>query len=73
MVVAATVVRGGDGTEGIGPATAAPAIVRLPDGRQMAVSPIDEHVLDEVGGRDVPGLVGTDLLVQPGPPRYRLP
>jgi acetyl-CoA C-acetyltransferase len=73
VVVAATVVRGGDGTEGIGPATAAPAIVRLPDGRQMAVSPIDEHVLDEVGGRDVPGLVGTDLLVQPGPPRYRLP
>jgi hypothetical protein len=72
-VVAATVVRNGRGADGIGPATGAPAIVRLPDGRQMAVSPADEGVLDEVGGRDIPGLVGTDLVVVPGPPRYRLP
>ncbi len=72
VVVAVTVVRAGDGTDGVGPATAAPAIVRLPDGRQMAVTPADERVLDEVGGCDVPGLVGTDFLVQPGPPRYRL-
>jgi acetyl-CoA C-acetyltransferase len=74
-VVAVTVVRGGEageGGDGIGPPTAAPVIARLPDGRQMAATPADEGVLDEVGQRDVPGLVGTDLLVVPGPPRYRL-
>ncbi len=48
-LVAATLVREGGGSDGIGPATAAPAFVRLPDGRQMAVSPADDHVLDEIG------------------------
>ncbi|HLH28992.1 MAG TPA: hypothetical protein VKW77_08740, partial [Acidimicrobiales bacterium] len=71
-VVAATVVRDGRGDGGIGPAVGAPAFVRLPDGRHMAVAPADETVIEEVGGRDVPGLVGTPLLVEPGAPRYRL-
>jgi acetyl-CoA C-acetyltransferase len=68
---------GGDGDRahegtGIGPPAGAPAIVRLPDGRQMAVTPADEDVLEEMGRSDVLGLVGTDVLVEPGAPRYRL-
>jgi acetyl-CoA C-acetyltransferase len=72
-VVAATVVREGRGTDGVGPAVGAPAFVRLPDGRHMAVAPADEATTEEMGRRDVPGLVGTSLLIEPGAPRYRLP
>ena len=67
-VVAATVVRDPDGTP-----VGAPLIVRLPDGRRMAVSPVDDKIAVELGGLDVPGLVGTSVVVQSGaPPRYRL-
>ncbi len=73
-VTAATVVRDGAGSDGVGRAAGAPAFVRLPDGRQMAVMPADDEVTAEVGRRDVPGLVGTEVVVGPGtPPRYRLP
>jgi acetyl-CoA C-acetyltransferase len=67
-VVAATVARDGDGSP-----TAAPVFARLPDGRQMALAPADDEVLVAVAGLDVPGLVGTQIVVQPGPARYRLP
>jgi acetyl-CoA C-acetyltransferase len=66
-VVAATVVRDGEGA-----ATAAPLIARLPDGRHMAVSAADDEVVTAVGGLDVPGLVGTGVEVQSGAARYRL-
>lgn len=65
-VVAATVVRDHDGT-----ATGAPVIARLPDGRHMALAAEDRE-LKAVGQLDVPGRVGTDLVVLPGPPRDRL-
>jgi acetyl-CoA C-acetyltransferase len=66
-VVAATVVRDGDGNP-----TGAPLLARLPDGRHMALAPADEEVTAAVGGLDVPGLVGTSVVVEPGAPRYRL-
>jgi acetyl-CoA C-acetyltransferase len=66
-VVAVTVARG----EGDSP-TGAPLIARLPDGRQMALTPADDEVLTEVGRQDGPGLVGGPIVVQPGAPRYRL-
>lgn len=67
-VVAATVVRDGEGA-----ATGAPVIARLPDGRQMALAAADSEVTAAVGAADVPGLVGASIEVEPGEPRYRLP
>ncbi len=67
VVVAATVVRDGEGA-----ATAAPMIVRLSDGRQMAVGAADDATVDAVGALDVARLVGTSVIVQAGDPRYRL-
>jgi acetyl-CoA C-acetyltransferase len=66
-VVAATVIRDSEGA-----ATGAPLIVRLPDGRHMAVASADDETVTEVGRLDVPGLVGTDVVVQGGAARYRL-
>ncbi len=66
-VVAATVMRGYDGA-----ATAAPMIACLPDGRHMAVAPGHDDVLEAVGQLDVPGLVGSSVVVEAGAPRYRL-
>jgi acetyl-CoA C-acetyltransferase len=67
-VVAATVVRDGHGQP-----TGAPLIARLPDGRQMAVAPADEETVVAMGDRDMPGMVGSTVVVQGGtPPRYRL-
>ncbi len=65
--VAATVVRDGDGAP-----TAAPMIVALADGRRMAVGAADDDTVATVGVLDVPGLVGGDVVVQPGAARYRL-
>ena len=67
-VVAATVARDHDGTP-----TAAPLIARLPDGRHVAAAPADDAVTAAVGGLDIPSLVGTSVVVDGGPPRYRLP
>ena len=67
-VVAATVVRDGDGSP-IG----APLFARLPDGRRMAVAPSDDGVTQAMGELDVPGLVGGPVVILPGKPRYRLP
>jgi acetyl-CoA C-acetyltransferase len=67
VVVAATVIRDYQGN-----ATGAPLIARLPDGRQMAVAPADDEVIDAVGQLDVPGLVGGPLVVEAGAARYRL-
>jgi acetyl-CoA C-acetyltransferase len=66
-VVAATVMRDNDGT-----ATGAPMVVRLPDGRHMALVPADEGELASIGHLDVPGLIGTTVVVDRGAPRYRL-
>jgi len=66
-VVAATVIRDHDGA-----AAGAPVIAALPDGRRMALAPADEGVVASMGTLDVPGLVGTELVVEPGPARYRL-
>jgi acetyl-CoA C-acetyltransferase len=67
-VVAATVIRDPDGTP-----VGAPLIARLPDGRHMAVGPADGETTLELGRLDVPGLVGTAIIVQGGAsPRYRL-
>jgi acetyl-CoA C-acetyltransferase len=66
-VVAATVIRDGDGTP-----TGAPVFARLADGRRMALTPADDAELAAVGATDVAGLVGSDLVVLPGGPRYRL-
>lgn len=67
-IVAATVIRDSDGSP-----VGAPLIACLSDGRHMAASPADQETTDQVGGLDVPGLVGTSVLVQSGaPPRYRL-
>ncbi len=65
--------RGRRTPDGLGKPVGAPVIARLPDGRHLACIPADDEVLAAMGDRDVPGLVGTDLFVQPGPPRYRLP
>jgi acetyl-CoA C-acetyltransferase len=67
-VVAATVMRDNDGV-----ATSAPMVVRLPDGRQMALVQADDEVLEAMGRLDVPSLVGTTVLVDRDAPRYRLP
>jgi len=66
-VVAATVWRDNDGT-----AAGAPVIARLADGRHMALAPADDGVVAAMGDLDVPGLVGGDVVVQAGEPRYRL-
>ncbi len=66
-VVAATVVRDNQGE-----ATGAPVIGRLADGRQMALAPADDDVVEAMGSLDVPGLVGAPIVVQGGAPRYRL-
>ena len=67
-VVAATVIRDPDGTP-----VGAPLIARLADGRRMAVGPADDETTAHLGGLDVPGLVGSSIVVQGGaPPRYRL-
>ena len=66
-IVAVTVIR-----EPSGQPTGSPAIVSLPDGRHMAVSPADDEVTAAMGGLDVADLVGTSVSVQPGAPRYRL-
>jgi len=67
VVLAATVVRDHDGQP-----TGAPLIARLPDGRQMALAPADDEVVEAMGALDVPGLVGSSVVVRPGPARYRL-
>ena len=67
-VVAITVVR-----DHLGVSTGAPVIARLPDGRQLAAAPADDEVISEVGQRDSPGMVGTTIVVEGDPPRYRLP
>lgn len=66
-VIAATVVRGDDGTP-----TGAPLIARLPDGRHMALAAADEEAVDEAGTMDVARTVGSTVVVQSGAPRYRL-
>ncbi|MBV8462530.1 MAG: hypothetical protein JO368_04500 [Acidimicrobiales bacterium] len=73
VLLAATVTRDGAGTDGVGAAVGAPAFVRLPDGRQMAVAPADPSVTEEMSSLDVAELVGRELLVEAGAPRYRLP
>jgi acetyl-CoA C-acetyltransferase len=67
-VVAITVIR-----DHLGASTGAPVIARLPDGRQLAAAPADDEVISEVGQRDSPGMVGTTIVVEGDPPRYRLP
>jgi hypothetical protein len=67
-VLAVTVVRDHGGTP-----TGAPVIARLPDGRHVAASPADAEVVAEVGRGDTPGMVGTAIVVEGEPPRYRLP
>jgi acetyl-CoA C-acetyltransferase len=67
VVLAATVARDHQGHP-----TDAPLIARLPDGRQMALAPADDEVVEAMGALDVPGLVGGTVVVQPGPARYRL-
>ena len=67
-VVAATVIRDGQGS-----ATGAPMLVALPDGRHMALMAADDDTVGAVGQLDVPGLVGSSVVVDPGGPRYRLP
>ncbi|MGO8872545.1 MAG: acetyl-CoA acetyltransferase [Acidimicrobiales bacterium] len=66
-VVAVTVVRDSDG-EPVG----APLFARLPDGRRMALAPADDEVVRAMGQLDVPGLVGSPVVVAAGAPRYRL-
>ncbi len=66
-VVAATVWRDHDGA-----AAGAPVLAALPDGRRMALAPADDGVLEAMGALDVPGMVGTDVVVEPGQARYRL-
>ena len=67
-VVAVTVQRDHQGA-----AVAAPMIARLPDGRQVMAVPADPEVTAGLGEVDTPGLVGGDVVVEGGPPRYRLP
>ncbi len=67
-VVALTVIR-----DHTGASTGAPVIARLPDGRQVAAAPADAEVTLEIGNRDSPGMVGTPIVVEGDPPRYRLP
>jgi acetyl-CoA C-acetyltransferase len=67
-VVAVTVIR-----DHTGAPTGAPVIAQLPDGRRVAATPADEEVISELGRRDSPGMVGTAIVVEGDPPRYRLP
>ena len=67
-VVATTVWRDNDGT-----AAGAPVVARLAGGAQMALSAADDEVLGTMGAEDLPGLIGSDVVVQAGEPRYRLP
>lgn len=67
-VVAATVIRDNDGAP-IG----APLIARLPDGRHVVATPVHDEVTSELGHIDVPGLLGTPVVIEGAPPRYRLP
>jgi acetyl-CoA C-acetyltransferase len=66
-VIAATVIRDDQGAP-----TGAPLLARLPDGRQMALAPADDEVSATLGHLDIPGLVGSSIVVEPGEPRYRL-
>ncbi len=66
-VVAATVIRDNEGAP-----TGAPLIAQLPDGRHMALAAADDEVVAAVGALDVPGLVGSPVVVQAGAARYRL-
>ena len=66
-VVAATVIRDNEGAP-----TGAPLIVQLPDGPHMALAAADDEVVAAMGGLDVPGLVGSPVVVQGGTARYRL-
>ncbi len=66
-VLGATVIRDAQGA-----ATGAPVIARLPDGRQMALAPADDEVIETMSTQDGPGLVGGSVVVQAGPARYRL-
>ena len=65
-VVAVTVIRDDRGAP-----TGAPLLALLPDGRHMALAPADDEVTEAVGQTDVPGLVGSPIVVEPGA-RYRL-
>jgi acetyl-CoA C-acetyltransferase len=67
-IVAATVIRDSQGS-----ATGAPVLVALPDGRHMALAAAGDDTVAAVGALDVPGLVGSSVVVEPGGPRYRLP
>jgi acetyl-CoA C-acetyltransferase len=66
-VVAATVLRDHEGA-----ATGAPVIARMLDGRHIAAAPADDDVISAAGEQDVPGMVGTRIVVDGNPPRYRL-
>jgi acetyl-CoA C-acetyltransferase len=67
-IVAITVVR-----DHAGGATAAPLIAGLPDGRRVAAAAADDAVAAAVSSLDTPSLIGTTVVVDGGPPRYRLP
>jgi acetyl-CoA C-acetyltransferase len=66
-VIAATVIRDDQGAP-----TGAPLLARLPDGRHMALAPADDEVTATLGHMDIPGLVGSPIVVEPGEARYRL-
>jgi acetyl-CoA C-acetyltransferase len=66
-VLAATVIRDHEGA-----ATGAPVIARMLDGRHVAAAPADADVLSALSDADVAGMVGTQVAVEGGPPRYRL-
>jgi len=38
----------------------------------MALAAADDEVVAAMGGLDIPGLVGSPVVVQPGAARYRL-
>lgn len=66
VILAITVARDHDGSP-----TAAPLIARLPDGRQVLAAAA-EGVCDRVATLDTSDLVGTTVVVDGEPPRYRL-
>jgi acetyl-CoA C-acetyltransferase len=66
-VVAATVIRDHEGA-----ATGAPVIARMLDGRHITAAPADDDEISAAGEQDVPGMVGTQIVVDGNPPRYRL-
>ena len=57
----------------VGAPETATVVARLASGGQMALSPADDEVLAAMGEEDLPGLIGGDVVVQAGEPRYRLP